>query len=903
MIFRKTELVLEFVYRLRNISPKTQITWFRSEDLFTTSDKEMSASATGIQLDTWLKPDHIRNSLVVVDPTDGFGQLLQVDKEDDTLLGKLKNFGGTVIVMARDAQSGRQLAGPHGLCEIGELDEEASATLLRGSLGPLAVGTPSELEEVTQLMAYLPRAILQVAKLITSAGMTVAQFLHLFKSSRTMKLRLFGKIDRYSDPEYRFSLTGNGVLNVRAFRSEFVEGSRILYQLHYLGGESVPLDLFSATDPLDMLIIMFILKGHFLVSEVDTTATYTLHPLVCLAMQSILDGVRPETDQEDIKKERIWFEQIVKTFSEWYPDAESEDRAWWRTCFTHLLGSCDLQINPIRLAIAKIHRKEASYFKQRGGYIDALRMTLLAKDVLSVGATAEHLGILQEQIVLLDILGRYSEVQAALQTYPVDEEEQIALWKKRMESRLELAEGTDRYDSALSNFKLLKESRTSTSSLRSDTLQSMDDYGMVLMLKGRYQEASIQCRSALAGRTTTLGISHPDTLSSLDHLAIILHLQGLYSEALQYSHQAIRTSELLLGLFHPSTLLFNLTKSEILLSAAVTTTEFDDIEALLVDSSNRLAAVLGENHPRIMTARCERALIMQKRGKYEAAEQMNRATLCSRSEGPWSNSERHSDTLTSKHQLAEIIYSREGAKSADALSEEVLLARTEVLTNETIEGDDFHPDQLRSLQLRAKILLDLGNHELALEKINLVLTARLIFLGAAHLDVYTAQSTKAEILRLNLPTDPGKKFQLLAEIELLHRHALQGLTQLFGSQHHATLTCLAYLALAKGETREGAVEAAELLGIAYEGWKNAVGEFHPECLKVRGRLADANGRIGRWELGKEGWRGVVGGWAKTEGVGSWSYKEACRGYEDYLKRYEAVEMGAGAGKMVRKGGE
>ncbi|EPE27045.1 P-loop containing nucleoside triphosphate hydrolase [Glarea lozoyensis ATCC 20868] len=884
----KTELMIEFVYRLRDVSPKTQISWFKSEDLLTTPESN-SSSTTGMQLDRWLKLEHNVDSLVVVDTADDFGKLLQKSEGDGNLLEELKAFSGSVIVMARNTQTGRQLAGPNGLCEVGELDEEASTKLLRGSLGPLAHSTSSELEEVAQLMVYLPLAILQVGKLITSAGMTVAQFLYLYKSSPSMKLRLFGKVDRFSNPDPRFSVTGQGVVDVRAFRSEFPDATRILFQLYYLGGDLVPLALFSATDPLDMLIIMFILKGHFFVAEVGSSGTYTLHPLVCLAMQNLFKSVRPETDKEDVVQERKWFEEIMITFSEWYPDAESEDRAWWRTCFAHILNDCDLQVNSLRLAIAKIHRKEAAYFKRRGGYLDALRMTSLAKDVLSVSSTAEHLGVLQDQIELLDILGRYREIKSALEIYPVDEEEQTVLWRKRIQARLDQAQGVDRYDSAITTFKLISDARDGPNNSKTDLLQSIDDYGWALMLKGCCQEASIKCRSALAGRTSSFGISHTDTLSSLRHLSCNLRLQGKYEEALQYAHQAIRGSEILLGTNHPTTLLAQITKCKILLATAVTTEDLDNLEALLVNSANHLTPIISDNHPVILTCRSDRALIKQRLGKYAAAEQMNRATLLSRESGPWEHSQRNPDTLTSKHQLTELLFLKEGAKAADLLSEEVCQLRTEVLTSGTLKEEDFHPDQLSSLHLRAMILSELGQHNEALEEISLVLEARLSLLGANHSDVYSTQTSKAEILRLQLPSETPKRTMMLNEIDSLNRTALDGLTQIFGSQHQSTLRALTHLALGRSERgKDGHEEAASLLGVAYIAYRNSVGDEHPETSWAKGRLADALGRVGKWDEGRRLWRECVGGWARAEGVGSYLYGRACGGLERFLARERDV---------------
>lgn len=887
-ISRKTELAVEFAYQLRDVSPKTFIHWFKSADLLSTPDASPSSTpTTEAQLDQWLKSTHNAESLLIVDPGESFEALLQPG-EHGPLLNKLRLFAGTVILLTRSSQSGRQLAGPHGLCELRDLEAEASEILFRGRLGPLAQGSTAEISEVAQLMAYLPRAILQVARLITSAGMTVSQFLQLYKSGDIMKLRLFGKVDRYSNPDHRFSVVGKGVTDVRAFRNEFPEATRILYQIYFLGGKSVPRDIFSGMDQLDMIIIMFILQGHFLVVEDSTNGTYTIHPFVYLAIRSIQQGHRPEADEENIKEEREWHEEIITTFSDWYPNSHDEDRAWWRNCFAHVLAGCDLQVNCLRRAIAKIHRKESSYFTQRGRYNDALRMTLLAKNVLSVAPTADHLIISQEQITLLDLLGRYREVQAALQSYPDDDDQEIKLWKRRMQARLEQAEGADRYDAAVQIFLELKTSREKGDTSTSNLLQSMDDYGWILLLKGRYLDASTECRKSLAGRTSSFGISHIDTLSSFHHMSTILRMEGRYEEAVHYASEAIRGRENILGQDHPDTLQSKIVKALALLSTTVTLAEFDEVETLLVDSSNRLSTTLTEAHPIIIGCRSDRALIMLGRGKYDAAEQMNSVTLSVRQQGPWMEPTTHPDTLTSKHQLAEVLWLKEGCRAADSLSEEALVERTDILTHGTLTGDDFHPDQLSSLHLRAIILSGLGEHSQASQKIELALMGRIKLLGNNHPQVYESMTWKGEIMRWQLPTDPAKKSHCLDEIDALHRKALDGLTVIFGSQHQKTLQCMTNFALAKSERgAAGHSEAATIFHTVYRAYRHSVGELHPETLKAESRLAEAMGLVSPsyHHEAKMLWREACGGFSKAFGVDAYLTSAAYKGYEKFLRTF------------------
>src|SRR6266536_2444337 len=144
IIFRKTEVVLEFVWRLHDVTPTTPIFWFRPEDLRSNSTANPSAS-----LEEYLKADHKPDSLLVVDPGEDFVILQHEIPDFGTLIDKLRGFAGTIILLARSVQNGRLLAAPRDVYELGDLEIDASINLLRTNLGnPTYATTPeSQLTE------------------------------------------------------------------------------------------------------------------------------------------------------------------------------------------------------------------------------------------------------------------------------------------------------------------------------------------------------------------------------------------------------------------------------------------------------------------------------------------------------------------------------------------------------------------------------------------------------------------------------------------------------------------------------------------------------------------------------------------------------------------------------------
>ncbi|KAE8441173.1 hypothetical protein EG329_005802 [Mollisiaceae sp. DMI_Dod_QoI] len=872
----KTELAIEFAYRVRELSPSTPIFWLRTEEL---ELGEIPSSKT----------DTIALPLLVVDPGDKFEMLLS-GKPNDRLIDKLKSFNGTVLLLARSAQHGRELVSARDLCEVGDLELEASVDLFRANLGIDAhlVSTEKQIQDVSKLVTCSPRAIIQVAKVINCTGMNLSQFLDLYERGDPFKLRLFSKIDPFSYPDFDNSVIGRGVFDVKMFRNTYRHFSRFLYQLFFLGGASVPKAIFSSYDPLDMVIILFLIKGHFLVVEDSSNNTYTIHPLVYLTIRNAIGLERSESEGVEILEERQWYEDVVLAFSKNYPDAKSDSRAWWKDCFAHLIGGYDLHNDALRVAVATIYQRESAFFKRKGMYTEALKMTVLARSVLPNPMPADQLSIIQDQVTLLSLLAKYRDMNHVLQSFSPDQGPRSAVWKKRMMAKLEQTDCANQYETAIDTFQQILLASQGSNVPKVDLYLAMDDVAQALMYKGKYRDAAIVCRKALAERKDNLGSSYPETLSSYHNLAEIMKRDGKFDEALRYIQGALLGRESLFGPDHPETVNSKVVKASILISKAVSTSDFDEAEAILLNCIDRLTARLSATHPVVISCKSEIALIMVGRGDYESAEQLNRTTMIIREEGPWLDPMTHPDTLTSKHQLAEVLRLKEGCKAADILSERVLGERTAVLTNGTMSGDDFHPDQLSSLHHRAIVLSGLGQHSEASDKIELALTGRKTILGDEHPDVFLSMTWKGEIMRAQLPKRDPERSEHLDAIESMHKQALERLTWVFGPEHQSTLQCATNLALLKHERGGSArAEAEHLHRQIYKAYQRSVGGLHPETLKSKARLAKAMSAspVADPEEAKKLWRESCAGFGKAYGVDAYVTAKAYKEYEKSLRTH------------------
>lgn len=869
---RKTELVIEFVYRIRELSPSTAIYWLRVEEL---QEDETSKATTDSQ------------SLVVVDPADRHDLLLRGDAGSRPI-DKLNSFSGTIVLLARSVQNARELVAARDLIELTDLELEASVQLFRANLGIDAhlVSTENQIQQVSKLVTCSPRAIIQVAKVINCTGMNLSQFLDLYQRGDSFKLRLFSTIDPFSYPDVETSVIIKGVFDVRMFRDTYRQFSRFLYQLFFLGGISVPKAIFSSYDPLDMVIILFLVKGHFLIVEDVSNQTYTIHPLVYLTIRNTIGLPTSGSEGAEILEERLWYEDTLLAFADQYPAAQNDNRTWWKDCFARLIGGFELHNDTLLIAVATIYQREATFFRRKGLYTEALEMVILGRNVLPQPLSVEQLNMIEDQLTLLFLLARYHDIRHILQGIPAVEGFRATTWKKRIMAKLEQVDCMNHYQFAVDSFQQILLSSNGSNVPKADLLLAMDDVGQALMHKGHYRDAAVICRKALAGRKDNFGTSSPESLSSYHLLARILKLDGRLDEALDCIQVSLTGRESMYGGDHPETVFSKFVKASILIAKATSSAEFDEAEALLLVCIDDLTSKLSATHPVVLACKSELALIMLGRGHYADAELLNRTTMTLREEGPWLHPMSHPDTLSSKNQLAEVLRLKEGCKAADVLSERVLSERTAVLTKGTMTGTDFHPDQLASLHHRAIVLSGLGQHTEALQKIDLTLSARKAILGDEHPDVFLSMTWKGEILRAQLPKREPERSEQLDLIEGLHKQALERLTWVFGPEHHSTLQCTTNLALLKHERGGSArIEAEQLHRQIYKAYQRTVGGLHPETLKSKARLAEALSAspVADHEEAKRLWRESCAGFGKAYGVDAYVTAKAYKEYEKSLR--------------------
>ncbi|ETS73709.1 hypothetical protein PFICI_14655 [Pestalotiopsis fici W106-1] len=220
--------------------------------------------------------------------------------------------------------------------------------------------------------------------------------------------------------------------------------------------------------------------------------------------------------------------------------------------------------------------------------------------------------------------------------------------------------------------------------------------------------------------------------------------------------------------------------------------KYEEAEQLHQQALNGREKALGKDHPDTLRSASNLALVFEEQGKHEEAEQMNRAVLDSREKAI---GKEHPDTLISASNLAWVLIDQGKHEEADQLHRRVFDSREKVLGR-------HHPDTLDSVQSIAWMLGDQGKHEEAEQLNRRTVDSREKLLGKDHPDTLSSVQELAWVL---------KKQGKYEEAEQVGRRALDGREKVLGKDHPDTLSSVKELSWVL--RKQGKYEEAEQMDL------------------------------------------------------------------------------------------
>ncbi|KAF2676825.1 TPR-like protein, partial [Lentithecium fluviatile CBS 122367] len=698
----KTQLTLEFLFRMRKKYPDCSIVWIpatSSESLHRAylavaqelgmpgwEDKE--ADVKGL-VQEYLSKESTGQWLLVFDNADDIdmwiakaGSKPQSGQGSQPLIDYLpKSKQGTVLFTTRNRKLAVQLA---------QNNIDTSTLLLQ--------------------LTYLPLAIVQAAAYINENGMILTEYLSLLAEQETDVIDLLSKDfeDDSRYPNVKNPVATTWLVSFKQIQERDSLAAEYLSLMACVEPKDIPQYLLPIKQSkLRKMEAIGTLDAYSFVNRRRADQCLDLHRLVYLATRNWL------RKQGHLAQ---WTEKTIERLEEVFPDHSHENRNTWRMYLSHVRFALRSEI---------IHETKTKLMWRYG-------LCLYREGIQGRWKKAEDLGVqvmeARKRVSGTDHLDTLTAMANLARNY-WDQGQ----WKEAEKLQVQI----------------LVTREIALGQNHPDTLTSMANLASTHRSQGRWQEAEqleLQVVQVVEARKRVLGADHPYTLTTMSNLASTYNSQERWKEAEDLGSQVVEARERVLGADHVNTL----TSIHILALTYRSQKKWKEAAELGMRVVEARKRVLGADHPYTLTSMSNLASTYNSQERWKEAKDLGSQVVEARKRVLGAD---HVDTLTSMHILALTYRNQKKWKEAAELGMQVVEARKRVL------GAD-HPYTLTSMsnlastynsQERWKEAEDLGSQ---------VMEARKRVLGADHVDTLTSMHILA------LTYDGQKKWNEEAELEV-----------------------------------------------------------------------------------------------------------------------------------------
>lgn len=216
-----------------------------------------------------------------------------------------------------------------------------------------------------------------------------------------------------------------------------------------------------------------------------------------------------------------------------------------------------------------------------------------------------------------------------------------------------------------------------------ETLASLNEMGVLMQARGRWDDAEACFREALERRRTLLGPEHPDTLLSMNNIAALLDVRNQPAEAERMHEEVLDLRRRVLGPEHPDTLLSLLN----LATVRAYQGRLDEAAPLYSEVLVKLRRVHGDEEHDTLLCINNYGMLLYMQGRLDDARALTEEALATRRR---TLGDEHPDTLGSIANMALILDAIGDPDGAEKFYREALDTRRRVL-------GDYHPETLPSI--------------------------------------------------------------------------------------------------------------------------------------------------------------------------------------------------------------
>lgn len=583
---RKSQLAIEYAYRVREQSPHKWIFWVHAgtQPRFLEGYRRIAEVAKLCGLNdpqrdllrfvrNWLSDESNGEWVMIVDNADDLDVFFSPNTTTyasslDSSTGMLSDLlpqspNGSILITSRNRDVAFHLVGYYSdIIEVGPMDQTDALALAEKKLE--GGFERKDAIALVEALDRIPLAIAQAAAYILrrSPRVTVSTYLQILQKGEADRMKLLdvdiGNARR--DPRASNSIVATWQISFEHIRKEKRSAARLLSLMSLFDRHDIPESLLKGRyqesddvdadfeDDLDML------SNFSLVKTNKAVYAFEMHQLVQISTRRWLQ-LNSELEE--------WKEKFVGLMDENFPDAWYNNFATCRPLFPHVQGMLEYQPSASWLARwASVLMKASNYADYTGDYAAALEIASKVQVTLAQRLEPDHLDVLtstNKLAVTMYYLGSYEEAENLNRRALAGREKVLGPQDPGTlvtVNNLAIVLGyKEEYDEAENLSRRALEGRERNfGSDNAHTLTSVGNLGWVLQRQGKYEEAESLQRRAIAGCEKKFGPDDVDTLISVINLATILRDQDKFEEAEGLSRRALLGLETTLGSDHPYTM-------------------------------------------------------------------------------------------------------------------------------------------------------------------------------------------------------------------------------------------------------------------------------------------------------------------------------------------------------------
>lgn len=712
--------------------------------------------------------------LMIVDNVDDASILLG-GSDSDSRLNRLYDYlprseRGKIIFTTRSRKAAEDLT-PSNIIKLNDMDRTEARQLVEQRLSEKALlQEEAAIDELLQLLAHLPLAIVQATAFINRNGTSIAEYISLFRQP-SQEIQLFS--EHFEDPSrYRemestiaktWHISFDQILKQDRFAADY------LSFMSCIGRVNIPQSLLPPGNSLDQAKAIGTLKGYEFITESQKTPhrqlgekLFNIHRLVHMASTWWLK----EHDEWT-----AWTRKAAARLEVLIPYGGHDGKKLWMAYLPHaihVVALGDTLDDKIKASILdRVGGCEYSLGQYSAAAITYGRVLKIREKILGKEHT-KTLTATNNLPVALGGHGQYEEAES-MQTQLIEKvPEKLHADMLKAMNNLAVALGSQgKYKEAvLIHRQTLAMREKVLGKNHPKTLTTMSNLAEVLGKQGQHEEAESMYRLTLAMREKVIGKGHPDTLTTRNNLAEVLDGQGKHKEAELMHRHTLATSEKVLGKEYPGTLTIKHNLAGVLDGQG----KHEEAESMFRQVLATREKVLGKEHPETLTSINNLALVLGNQGKYEEEEKMHRQTLATR-EKVLGNE--HPETLTTMINLACVLDSQSKYEEAESMYRQTLA------TTETVLGKE-HPTALTIINNLARVLGHQGKYDETESMYRQALAAREKVLGKKHPDTLGSVYCLAHFLANQHCYDKSAP---------LYERAYAGYVTVLGNDHPTTHAC------------------------------------------------------------------------------------------------------------------